>query len=137
MPRTEFYNQAEHTVVIDGTALEDFAEGDDVIAFEPQGDASSATRGLDRNRISFASPRPGLLTVRLKPTSPQLSRLNELVRAQESGQPRLFDVRITTGVGDVLRLTNCAVNESGFQTGGTTMQPREFQFIGENYELSE
>lgn len=137
MARTEFYNQADHTVTVDGFALEDFAEGDDVIAFEPVGDASSATRGLDRNRISFASPRPGQVTIRVKPTSPSISRLNELVRSQESGTPRLFDVQISTGVQDVLRLTNCAIVESGWSTGGPTMQPREYQFIGENYELSE
>ena len=137
MARQEFYNQAEHTVTADGFALEDFAEGDDVIAFEPQGDASVATRGLDRNRISFGSPRPGLLTIRLKPTSPSLDRLNELVRSQESGTPRLVDVQVGTGVKDVLRLTNCAIIESGWSTGGPTMQPREYQFIAENYELSE
>ena len=137
MARTEFYNQADHTVTVDGFILEDFAEGDDVIAFEPQGDASSATRGLDRNRISFASPRPGLVTVRVKPTSPSIARLNEIVRSQENGTPRLFDVRISTGVNDVLRLTNCAIIESGWTTGGATMQPREYQFIAENYEISE
>ena len=137
MARSEYYNQADHSVVADGFALEDFAEGDDVIAFEPQGDAASATRGLDRNRINFTSPRPGLLTIRLKPTSPSITRLQELVTANESGTPRLIDVRVSTGVKDVLRLTNCAIIQSGWQTGGTTMQPREYQFIAENYEQSE
>ena len=137
MPRTQFYNQKDHSVILDGFAIQDFDEGDDVISFEPQGDATSATRGLDRNRLSFASPRPGLVTIRLKPTSPSISRLDALVRAQEGGAPRLLQLRISTGVKDVLRLVNCGIVESGFTTGGPSMQPREYQFIAENYVKSE
>ena len=134
---TEYYNQAEHTVIMDGFALEDFDDGDDVFAFEPQGDGASVTRGLDKNKTSFASPRPGLLTIRLKATSPSITRLDEIVRAAESGSPRLFAGRVATGVKDVLRLTNCSIVEGGFTTGGPTMQPRTYQFNCENYEFSE
>jgi hypothetical protein len=137
MARQEFYNQADHTLIVDGTALQDFDEGDDVISFEPQGDGATYTEGLDRNRISFRSPRVGMLTVRLKPTSPSIARLTELLQAQEQGAPRLFDVQLKTGVKDVLRLKNCAIVDSGFTTGGTKMAPREYQFIAENYELTE
>lgn len=137
MARTEYYSQNNHSLVIDGIAIEDFDEGDDVIAFEPIGDGSSVTRGLDKNKTSFASPRPGQLTIRLKPTSPSLARLNELVRSGESGNPRLFDVQVTTGVRDVLTLTGCSINENGWTTGGPTMQGRPYVIVAENYTLDE
>lgn len=135
--RTEFYSQNSHTVLADGFALEDLFEGDDVIAFEPQGDAVTATRGLDRNRLSFGGRRTAILTVRLKPTSPSIERLSELVRAQNEGNPRLIPVQVTTGVNDVLSLDNCGIVDNGFTTGGPSMQAREYQFIAESYELNE
>ena len=133
MPRTAFYSQRNHSVVVDGASLEDFAEGDNVIAFEPQGDAVSTQRGLDKNNINFGSPRPGWLTVQLKPTSLSINDLELAIRNQEDGNPRLIDISVMTGVNEVLSLTRAGIEEQGFGTGGTSGTPRTYVFKAENY----
>ncbi len=132
---TTLYSQANHSVLVDGLALEDFAEGDDVIAFEIIGDAATVTRGLDGNKPSAGSRRPGNLTVRLKPTSSSIERLEELVRQQENGTPRAFRTTVVTGVDDVLTLRDCLIQANGFNTGGPVMQPREYVIVGSEYDL--
>lgn len=135
MAREQFYSQASNSVIIDGFALEDFFEGDDAIAWEPEGDAITATRGLDKNALSFGSPRPGRLTIKLKPTSVSIERLNELVNAQERGTPRLFAGQVTTGVKDILNMEDCGIIDNGFTTGGPTMQAREYVIVCANYDV--
>lgn len=137
MARSIFYDQNTHSLAVAGIPIQDFHEGDDVIAWEPQGDNVTTTRGLDSNAISFGSPRPGILTVRLKPTSPSIILLQELSTIAHSGFPRLVPALLTTGVEDVLDLINCAVSDTGYQTGGGTMQARTFTITAENYNLRE
>ena len=135
MPRTEFYDQRTHSVVVDDLPLRDFGEGEDAIAFEIDGELVSVTRGLDRNAISRGSERPMTLVVRLKPTSPDLTRLQELADARTGF--RLVDATVTTGVEDTVNLTNCGVEDRDFGTGGPTMQDRTFAIVASNYALSE
>ncbi len=135
MARLTYYNQNTHSVIIQGVSIRDFYEGEDVIAWEPQGDLITATRGLDRNAISVGSGRPGALTLRLKPTSRSIIFLQEL--AEIGGNFRLVGALVTTGVEDVLALIDAAVEDMGFQTGGPTMQARVFKLTAANYTLTE
>lgn len=137
MARSKYYSQASNSVIVDGFAIEDFFEGDDAIAWEPEGDSITATRGLDKNALSFGSPRPGRLTIKLKPTSPSIPRLVEFVRAQENGNPRLVGAQVTTGVQDIIDMEDCGVLDNGFTSGGPTMQAREFVIVCASYQLGE
>jgi len=137
MPRSQFYDQNSHSVIINGIVMRDFYEGEDVISFEPQGDNIVVTRGLDNNAISFGSPRPGILTLKFKPTSPSLQFLFELSQLAHVGVPILSQALVTTGVDDTLTLFNCAVSDTSFQTGGPTMQARTFTLTASNYALIE
>ena len=133
MARKEFYSQKNHSVLVDGFPLSDFAEGDDVISFEPQGDGVTNQRGLDKNNTNFGSARPGWLTVQLKPTSPAIDILDQLIRNQENGNPRLMNVSVLTGVAEALSVTGCGIEEQGFGTGGPVGTPRTYIFKGANY----
>lgn len=135
MSRKEFYSQAAHTVVVDEYLdLEDFAEGEEVISFEPQGEAVSNRRGLDRNTTDFGSPRPGWLTVQLKDTSPSIDLLDEIIRNAENGNPRQVSVVVRTGVNDRLNLINAGIEDASFGTGGVVGSTRTYIFKAANYE---
>lgn len=137
---TRFYNQAAHAVVIAGPDfrrnLTDFAEGDDAIAAEPTGDRVALTQGFDKSILSFSSVDGGKVTVKLKPTSPEIGLLNKLFNRQRT-TPILFDVYITTGVEDQVVLRNCGVMKQAIQSGGPTAQDRTFDFIGTEMDWPE
>lgn len=137
MARTQYYNRASHSVVVDGFAVEDFTDGDDAIAVEFDGDGVTATQGLDRNSISFNSKRIARLTVTVKATSPSIARLRELANGPTNGNPRLIDARITTGVNDKFAGFGGGVEELGFNTGGATQTPRAFRITFSDYETDE
>lgn len=131
---TQFYSQASHSVNVAGRPLEDYFEGNDVIAFEPEGSSFTLSRGLDQNKPSIGSRRPGILTVRLKPTSPSVDYLDELVRNQENGNAIVFNVTVVTGVNDVLTLRDSVIEKQGYTTGGPEMQARVYRFGGSTFE---
>ncbi|MBL4769536.1 MAG: hypothetical protein JKY94_17820 [Rhodobacteraceae bacterium] len=133
----EFYDQAAHSVLIDGVLIEDFFEGEGTIAFAPVGDLITQNRGLDGNALSLGSRRPGDLTIMLKPTSPSLAFLNGILTAQANGAPSLFNVTVTLGVQDVLSLTGCLLQDSEVSSGGPTMEARPFVVKASNYDKRE
>lgn len=133
MARETFYNQRSHSVIVAGTALEDFAEGE-AINFEPQGDEITATRGLDRNALSLGSDRVGMLTVQLKPTSPSIEFLDGIIRDVKAGARGEFDVQYRDGVGQFVDAERCLCQKNNRASGGTTMQPYTYVFMMANYE---
>lgn len=142
MKNTQFYSQAEHSVVIaasDGSftrSLRDFAEGDDVIGIEPTGDRVALSQGLDKSIVSFSSTDGGQVSIKLKPTSPDIGFLNKLFNNQRRS-PILLDITISTGVRDVVTLKECGIMKDAFTTGGPTAQPRGFTFIGAKLDYDE
>jgi len=142
MKNTEFYSQAEHSVVVsaaDGSftrALRDFAEGDDAIAVEAIGDRVALSQGLDKSVVSFSSTDGGQITIKLKPTSPDIGFLNKLFNAQKS-TPVLLDITVSTGVRDVVTLKGAGIQKDGWSSGGPTAQPRGFVFIGGRIDFDE
>lgn len=136
MPRFEFYDRNLHGVTVDGVRIEDFAEGDDVIAWAPEGNLVQATQGMDSNALAFSSPRTGKLTLKLKATSPSIALLQELADLATYGQARLFDCTITTGVNDFLYLFGCGMEDQEFQTGGESMPTRSYVIVASNYQLA-
>ncbi len=143
MPRnSNYYSQAEHSVVIsalDGSfrrVITDFAEGDDAIAAEPLGDRVALTEGFDKTALSFSAFRGGQVTLKLKPTSPEVGFINNLFNTQSSS-PTPVNITISTGVRDVVTLQNAGVSPESFSTGGPTMQPRGYKFLGAEMKLDE
>lgn len=142
MGRKQFYSQKKNSVVIsavDGSwqrTIKDYAEGDDVIAWEPNADRVSVMEGLDRAALSIGSGTAGKVTIKLKPTSPDCGALNKLYN-QHRSNPQLVNISIVDGVEEVIKLNRAAVNIAGSSSGGTTMQPREFAFLGEEFIADE
>lgn len=142
MKNTQFYNQAEHSVVVsasDGSfsrPLRDFAEGDDAIGIEAIGDRVALSQGLDKSIISFSSTDGGQSTIKLKPTSPDIGFLNKLFNSQLKF-PQLLDITISTGVRDVVVLKECGINKEAWNSGGPTAQARGFVFIGAKLKYDE
>lgn len=126
-----YYSQANHSVVVNGTPMLDFAEGDAIAWEDLAADKVAATEGLDGARISFSSSKAGKITIKLKPTSPVIEFLNYLINMQQNGLPQLLQVSIMTGVNEVVSLINCGVQRGGGSTGGPTMVEREYSFVGE------
>lgn len=128
------YNQIDNAVITDGQQMVDFMDGESIV-FEITGNSISATHGTDGVKLSTSSPRPGILTLNFKPTSPSIDFLQEHAVAAVHGDGDLFNSSVTTGVRDVLRMKNCLVEDAGFSTGSGTMQARQFKIYCEAYEL--
>lgn len=126
---TDYYNQADHSIVVDGEVLEDVAEGDS-IGVEFEGDRVATTHGYDGASTSYSSDRRGAFTVMLKPTSPSNDYLEGLFQRQASN-PRKFDVVVMTGVREIWRGSGCSITRENFATGGPAMSGRGFRFPAE------
>ena len=139
---TQFYNQANHSVVVaanDGSfsiPLKDFAEGDDVISIEPIGDRVALSQGFDKSVLSFSSTDGGQVMVKLKPTSPDVGFLDQLFNRQRT-QPTLLNITIASGVDDVVVLREAGIMKESYQIGGPTAQPRGYIFIGAELDYDE
>ncbi len=124
MARTEYYNQGAVSVTFDGETVTHFADGDSVRII-PNDIGSSTTDGLDGASTSFASVRSGAWEIDLKPVSPILDTIFSLMEDQRYGRGRLFNITITTGVGEFITLRNCGiVNDGGSASGGEAMVTR-------------
>lgn len=132
MPRNRlYYSQANHSVTVNGKALQDFA-GDECITWEfVNGDKVSVTEGFDGTKLSIGAGSAGRITVKLKPTSPSIGYLTNLAAMARMGNPTLVTVAITTGVNETHHLDNAIVQSQGGGTGGPTMSERTFIFTGE------
>ena len=127
-----YYNQKTHTVVVGDRTLQDFAEGDS-ISWEPlNADKVTVVEGFDGARLSFSSSRAGKITVKLKPTSPDVGWLTAQVRLNSTDNPPVFNVTINTGVKERHSLINAGILKAGGATGGPSMTEREFTFVGED-----
>ena len=135
MRQRQYYSQTTHSVTVyaaDGSysrILQDFAEGD-AIAWEPTlADKVAVQDGFDSSKLSIAASRSGKITIKLKPTSPDVGFLTNLSQLNWTN-PQIVNVAITTGVNEVHHLYAAAVNKGGGATGGPTMSEREFHFVG-------
>ena len=133
---TQFYSQADCSVIINGRVAEDFYEGTDSIQVTPDGEQVTRTKGLGGAKLSFASYLTGNILLRFKPTSPTCQYLDDLVNNQGTS-PALFDLTVTTGTKDVVQLKGCGVNLGAHNTGGETMQPKEYTFIGSELKMAQ
>lgn len=131
-----YYSQSNHSVVVGSHIVTDFAEGDAISFEDITLDKVAVMEGLDGARTSFSASKAGKITVKLKPTSPSIDYLNYLIERQINGAPRLQEVSITTGVNEVIKLTNAGVQRAAGTTGGPTMTEREFSFVGEQIKHS-
>lgn len=131
---TLFYSQADCSIVANGRLITDFYEGEDSIAVTPDGEQITRTKGLGGAKLSVASYLTGDIVVKLKPTSPECAYFDDIVMRQAQNA-FLFDVTVTTGVREVVTLKNCMVNIGPHNTGGATMQTKEYKFIGSELNL--
>lgn len=130
--RINLYAQNRHVVVWDGVPLSGFAEGD-YIQIKADGGGATRTHGGDGPSMNLTTPQGGQITLSLQPTSPAIGTLYKL-RDQQVKNPRLFNISVVTGVEEVIAANGCAYADlPQFQTGGPTMQAR--QFIAECLEI--
>lgn len=123
--RTNIYMQARHSLVVDGVPVVGFAEGD-FLQVKLDGNAAQRTQGGDGPAMNLSVEQGGNLTLSLLPTSPALGVLYGIREAQKLN-PRLFSVVLMSGVEEVITAGGCAFGDlPQFQTGGPTMQPRQF-----------
>lgn len=125
--RLNLYSQNRHTVVVDGVALAGFAEGD-YIQVKKDGNAAQRTQGGDGPAMNISTDQGGQITIGLNPTSPALGFLYE-IREQQRVFPRLISIVLITGTEEVIIANGCGFGDlPQFQSGGPTMQPRQFVF---------
>lgn len=123
--RVNLYSQVRHIVVIDGVPVSDFAEGD-YMQIKLDGNAAEITKGGDGPAMNISTAQGGEVIIGLKPTSPALGTLYAL-RKEQAANPRLFTVALVTGVEEIITASGCAFADlPQFQTGGPTMQGRQF-----------
>jgi len=127
MARINLYAQNRHTLVVDGTPITGFADGD-WLAVKVDGNVAERTQGGDGPSMNISVPQGGIITVNLLPTSPALGILYSIRDAQQL-TPRLFSIVLISGVEEIIQAGGCAFGElPEFQTGGPTMKGRSFPF---------
>ncbi len=137
MSRVNLYGQNQHVVLVNGVPLNGFAEGD-FLQVKLDGNAAVRTHGGDGPSMNLSSAQGGQLTIGLLPTSPSIGPLYA-VRDSQANTPRLFSVQVVSGVEEIMMFTGCAFGDTPqFQTGGPTMQPRQFviEFLVANMDSS-
>ena len=92
------------------------------------GNAAARTQGGDGPSMNLSTAQGGTITVNLLPTSPALGVLYSIRDAQRVN-PRMFSIVLMTGVEEVIKGAGCAFGDTPqFQSGGPTMQGRQFVF---------
>ena len=125
MARINLYAQNRHTLIVDGVAIQGFAEGD-FLSVKQDGNAAARTQGADGPSMNISSAQGGNITIELQPTSPALGQLYAL-REQQLREPRMFSIVLVSGVDETINAAGCAFGEQPqFSTGGPTMQGRQF-----------
>jgi hypothetical protein len=132
--RIPLYAQNRHSLVVNGQLLTGFAEGD-FIQLKLDGNAAARTQGGDGPSINISTAQGGQVTIGLLPTSPSLGLMYEMYQGQKTN-PTLFTISVLTGVQEVIKATGCAFGDlPQFQTGGPTMQQRQFTFEAQKIDL--
>lgn len=129
MPRnTQFMNQADSSVIIDGFLLTDFLDGDSIRVI-PAGEGSAMDVGLDKATTLFGTNKSGTLEVDLKPTSPALDFINGLFSNQLNGAGRLLSGEVLTSASETYGLSGVSiVNPGTGSTGARTISGRTVVF---------
>ena len=125
-----YYSQKNNSVSVNGIPMQDFDEGEAITWEYITPEKVSVTEGLDATRMSVASGTGGKVTIKLKPTSPSVTYLLTLYRAQQAGLVVPLVVTIRTGVNDTQTLINAGINCQGGGTGDAKMSGRTFEFVG-------
>lgn len=104
------------SLYVDGRALSDYADGDDVITVARRNDAASDMMGADgKMAIAVHADKSGTFTFRLKQTSSDAGYLYGLVNAMQSGAY----TPVTVQVKDARR------NDLAFGTVGYIQKPAD------------
>jgi len=131
MARNQFYNQLDASVIVDGIVAENIADGD-AIRVADAGASAAVTAGLGGALTSLSTDRTGSLELDLFPHSRTIGYLNMMRNAQGQGNGRLFDCTVTTGVGEVVRLNRCSMENVGtLSTGGKEGKARTYRILVE------
>ena len=125
--RSNFYAQANTTLLVNGINVGGLAEGD-CIRIKADGGAAIRTKGADGPSLSISSFQGGTLEFDLKPTSPALGIMYALWQSQQSlgGAVGPFAIIVMTGVQEVIAAVGMFGDLPQFSTGGPQMQPRKF-----------
>ena len=123
--RLPLYSQNLHTLIIDGFPITGFADGD-WLSVKIDGGGVTRTQGSQGPVLNRVAPQGGQITVNLLPTSRALGDVLG-IREDVFSNHRLFNVALITGVEEIITASGCAFADMPqFQTGGPTMQGRQF-----------
>ncbi len=137
MARKGFYNQAEASVVFDGVVATKIAGGDAIRVVD---DSTGATKtpGLKGTLTSVGTDNSGYFEMDLFPTSPLWNKIYNMKNRQSQGSGRLFDVMVSTGVGERVNCQRCAIEKAGdIGTGGPEGKMRTVRCTVENIQWPE
>ncbi len=125
--RINLYAQNRHTLIIDGVPISGFADGD-WAQVKVEGNVAARTQGGDGPAMNLSTPQGGAITVNILPTSPALGILYS-IRDSQKTNPRMFSIVLMTGTEEIIKGAGCAFGDMPqFQSGGPTMQGRQFVF---------
>lgn len=121
---TQFFNQSQCTVILDGVPVEQFSDGD-AIRVKRTTEGSTIERGIDGATTTFSTDKSGTVELDLKGVSITLDQINFLAMAQRTGFAREFSMQIVTSALEPIRCEGCSIAHAGdTSTGGRSSSPR-------------
>ena len=134
MARTR-YNQKDVTLTIDGTTIQDFAEGAS-ITFIHDGGGVEKTMGTDGASINIATEQGATLKFKLRETSRSRKFMSDLRKRQYNGGSGVTVV-LRTGADVLETMTEAYVSVPGtLGTGSTKMGDLEYTLMSAEHESS-
>ena len=115
------YNQATHSVTIDGVNLVGLFSGTSIVVTTDGGEVAK-TQGTDGPSINIATPQGGTVQVTLRQTSPSRSFMRDLHKRQQKEGDGVSCV-VYDGAKAVYRLNECYVSAQGEVSTGDKEQP--------------
>lgn len=125
------YSFTHHIVMINGREIENFGEGDDVVATEYREDGITDTVGADGNmQASVSANKSATIKIKLLAGAPENDYLESLFYKMQNGEIKGIEVSMfdsITGKGEVA--TTGYIPKLANKSKGTKAQDREWTII--------
>ena len=129
------YNQKNTTLTIDGTTIQDFAEGTS-ITFTLDGGEVQKTQGTDGAGINIATDQGATLAFTLRETSRSINFVQSLITRQRLGGEGVTVV-LRTGADILFSMTEAFIGNPGeLATGDKTQGTLQYTIISAQVEAN-
>lgn len=131
------YSFADISLLVQGTEITGYDDGDDVITLERLNDSAAHTIGTDGEMtVSLSTDRSGTVTFRLLSTSDSNAFLSGLIAAQENGAfiPVFVQMKDNRN-NDLGSGTQGYIQRPATMTRGRNVQPQEWVVVVERLDL--